>query len=370
MIPTFRVGILIPGSSIIPMGRLFVEGFRKQLVTNQEVEIEIVKEFIGQSSIKQVQDAITKLLEFEDVDAVTGIISSRTAVEVAEVFAKNDKVFLLNNLGETILSPESVTKNVLLNSPLLWQQLWSLGNWATKEFGPKGMFVGGVYDMAYCFSYALDKGMNAASDEANWSFAVSHMPSDGGLSDPNVVFEYIESEKPDFLFAAFCGEEATLFLNEFIDRGLYSTMPLLSLPYLMEDYNREVPNDLLIYSTISVKGWNQFPDLDNPWVKPVDIFYQMGKDSANIMIALASGKDVSQISTRTFLEVNNLSELEAKASGQGNSVYLVKNYHSGKKEALKREVMKKLETIDIQSPDLQDYFKGLQASWNNPYLGV
>jgi branched-chain amino acid transport system substrate-binding protein len=51
---TLHIGLLLPSSSIVPMGKLFEKGLKEGLSEKStDISIEITKEFIGQGGVKQ-----------------------------------------------------------------------------------------------------------------------------------------------------------------------------------------------------------------------------------------------------------------------------------------------------------------------------
>ena len=364
------VGVIHTNSSILPMSKLFTKALKKIFKEQSDIDVEVYPEFVGQGGLRQVEEAVSKMINFHDVDVVTGIVSSKVVMDLADKFRDKDILFLPNNLGEQILNPAKVPDNVYLNSPLLWQQLWSLGHWATKKFGNKGMFVGGVYDMAYTFTHMLDLGMRAADPNCKWSFAVSHMPQDGEkLSNPTVVFDYIEEEAPDFLFAAFCGEEATLFLEEYIDRGLHEKVPLVTTPYLLEDFSRKIDEPLSIYTALSAGKALTGKDLLEDWATPSGLFSSMGRDSARIILKAAGSGDITDL-PNAFETERGMVNIEPQESGKASQVYIIENKHAGRKAEIKPSIVEKVVSITIDNEKIIEGFNNIETSWQNPYLGV
>lgn len=364
-----KVGVLVPSSSILPMGKLFQSGLKGFFDTEEDLNVEIHAEFIGQGSIKTVEEAISKLVHFHGVNVITGIVSSGVIMELSEKIGKHtDVLFLINNLGEHVMIPDKVPANVLLNSPLLWQQLWAMGRWAVYKFGKKGMFVGGMFDMGYCFSYALDKGMASTGEEVNWSFAVSHFPQNGGLSDPAVVIEYIKKDMPDFIFAAFCGEESSLFLNTFIEQGLHEQIPILSLPYLLEDYQQTLDKSITIYSSIT--AGKEMVDLEESWTSNEGLFELLGCETAMVLKEWANGVTMEELKTITFRSDRGDYCVSPEKMGLGCRSFIIKNVHPGDKRNIQRERLEGLETTSIEDKPFVDGLRGVNMTWQNPYLSV
>lgn len=356
------IGVLLPSSSIYPIGKQFEKGLRSGLSEVEGISFDIIPEFIGQGGIKEVEEAINKLKNFHDVDFITGWVSNKTAAEAADKL-KGGKPFLINNLGEHIPNPTVIPSNVSLNSINLWQQLWSLGYWSVNKFGKKGMVVGALYDMGYCFSQVLDMGMQAASKDSKWSFAVCPLPEQGKLSDPGIVLDHAERDQPDFLFSAFCGEEATLFLEEYLRRGLQSKIPLISTPFLLENFDAPLSEALKVYTPIMSYSAMDDDALNQDWTKTFGSFYQLGLESGEQIVQHFNSVDhVSGARGRVNVEV--------KSAGKNAKVFIVENLHGGNKEALERSIITEVETVDMTNESIIDASKGTNASWLNHYLGI
>lgn len=276
MLP-LQIGLLLPTSTIFPLGKDFERGLKSGLqnADGSSLSVEIIREFVGQGSIKANEEALNKLLNYYDVDVVTGILSGRTTEAVAAKFTGRTPL-LANDLGGTLIDPKLLNENVFVHSRHLWQHAWTLGNWGVKSFGLKGMFIGSVYDGGYSFSHMFHEGMKAADADAYWSFSIPPMPPKGQLSDMSVIFPFLEQYQPDFVFAAFCGGETTLFINEFIRQGWHRRTKLLGLPYLLNPFN-PLEDDITVYTTAI-----QEP---HDGAEGGQYFYDLGYDSGRLINA-------------------------------------------------------------------------------------
>jgi len=369
------IGLLLPSSTIMPMGKDFEKGVKKglnKLEGYSDWDVDIVPEFIGQGGKEKILEAISKLLTYDDADIITGVISNKSVAEVAERFEKTKKPLLVNNLGEHLPDISRYNKNIFINSTNLWQQIWSLGNWGVKQFGKKGMIVSGLYDAGYSFAAMLQAGMLAADTEAVMPFAVAPVQVPGELADIKSVFQYIDQFDPDFVFAAFCGEEATLFLDEYIKRGLHKSKPLLGLPYLLQSFSEK--DTIEIYTTISTQVKLEGDSLVSAAEGAFNPFPMLGYE-AGLIIADAlneGGKKVLQdqlqgsgsISTRGHLNIN------PSLLGDNTHVYLVKNGFDGDLETSTRIVMEELPTVKVNDDNVQQLIHEFSTGWFNPYMGV
>jgi len=369
------IGLLLPVSTIIPMSRDFEQGLKqaiKDQVDQHDWEIELIPEFIGQGGRSRVEESIDKLFSYYHVDVVTGIVSNMVGMAVAPKFERYKKPFIINNIGEHIPNPELFNPYVFINSTHIWQQIWSLGYWAVKTFGNKGMFVASVYDAGYSFTNMLKLGMEAADKDSAMPFSIAKIMPGAKTADPRTVFEHIEMFKPDFVFSAFCGEEATVFQEAYAGSATRN-IPLLALPFLLQDFDAK-EHELEIFTALSsTKLISAGEDKDGTALQDQS-FYQLGKETGMILAeALKIKGNGHLLDALNQVKVNSsrgILHINAQVPGKENQVYLVKNRHSGNRNNIKREIVSKLETVSIDNKALNDSLQLLSSGWENPYLGI
>lgn len=360
---TLHIGLLLPSSSIVPMGKLFEKGLKKGLSEKEiDCSIEVTKEFIGQGAPKQVEDAITKLISYDDVDLVIGILSNKLAESVAPKLQSSQVPILVNNLGENIPAIELLNPYVFTHSLGFWQHAWALGFWGVQTFGKKGMYISSVYDAGYSFSQMFYEGMVAADPSCEWNFSVTPMPAAGQLSDISAVFPFLEQNQPDFVFATFCGKETTLFINEFIARGLHKKTKLLGLPFLLEPF-APLTDDMTIYTSS--------PTVADTAVKAADIFYHLGLQTADMVCqaALGEGNEVHA----NLKKLDKLEEVAGcyflKQTGQvQDKVSIMENRIAAAADSFESICIASVDTFSLSQ--LVGFDTGNLIGWNNPYLCV
>lgn len=372
---SLSIGVLLPSSSIVPMGKDFETGLKvslKQHLSEVQGEVELIPEFIGQGSRAMVEDAINKLLNYHHVDMITGILSNRIAMEMAEKFEKHKKPLLINNIGEHIPDPKFFNPYIFINSNHIWQQVWSLGNWAVKKFGNRGMFVGSIYDAGYCFTSMFQLGMLTADPKSEMPFAIAHLSEGAKTADPKSVFEHIEKLNPDFILSAFCGKEATVFQEEYIRSGYHLSKPLLALPYLLQSYHAESNQSIEVFTTLS--SYQGLREIEFSEVNSDNPFKALGAETGLIIAkAIELSNDQNLLDALRKVKVNSfrgMLQIDSSKPGDGNEIYLVKNKHHGDKKTIEREIIEKLDTVYLQDDALLELLNEPSSGWFNPYLGV
>lgn len=89
------VGVLLPSSSIYPIGKQFEKGLKSELNSLEDVQVEFIPEFTGQGEVKQLENAIEKLKSYHYVDLIAGWVSNKGLMEVAEK-VKGETPYFIN----------------------------------------------------------------------------------------------------------------------------------------------------------------------------------------------------------------------------------------------------------------------------------
>jgi branched-chain amino acid transport system substrate-binding protein len=366
------IGLLLPMSTILPLGKSFELGIKEGLkqLKNEEWEVEIFPEFIGQGQQRKIIEAINKFTSFHDVDLISGIVSNRVIAEIADKVQEQKKPLIINNLGEHFPDYRKFNEYTFLNSPHIWQEVWSLGNWATKQFGKTGMFVSGLYDAGYPFMKMMGDGMTAANPDNRLPFSIAPLKPGTAYSDPIRVFEHIELYKPDFVFSFFCGTEATEFLEEYIRRGYHQKIPLFGLPFLMESFNAP-EEEITIYSAINSKV-NLEAGLHQQ--ETTNVFNKLGLDTGLIIaeaLKTAGQQGLQKALAETYvLRDNEKLSIVAQEAGANHKIYLTKNSYKGDKLAIETHLVEELSTIHANTEAFLNIIDQKDSFWENPYLCV
>ena len=358
---SITIGVLLPNSTIFPISKEFEKGLKEGLKSH-DIEVELVKEFIGGGDIKLTENACNKFFSFDDVDVVTGVISNKAAATIAERFKGKGIPLLVNNPGGHVPPVTEYNEYIFINSMHLWRHAWTLGHWGVQTFGKKGMYLAAVYDAGYGFSQMFYEGMMAAgATAADWSFSVPPMPQGGGLTDMSIIFPFLEQYQPDFIFANFCGAETTLFLNEFIARGWHHKTKVLGLPYLLAPFE-PLNDDLTVYTTLPIE--------EAPDVSAATAFRYLG---------LQAGKYISQAAANATGKAELRAEL-AKIPAMFNvasgiisaATQLTLSEHTitaGNTE-ISSKALTRHQAFPIDIPKLTQLTAQPGAGWFNPYLGI
>lgn len=234
-----KIGFLSPYSSIQPsMNKEIMDGFFAAMTPAllKEQVFEFVPVYIGQGKRSTLSDAVNKLLYFDNVDIVSGIVNYRGAHEIIKIIEKSGRLGFFFDQGENIPTLLQVSDRIFFNSLQMWQSEYALGYWAFKEFGDKGMVAMSMYDSGYHLQSSFRQGaIDAGSSEIDYLL----FRADEGISTfvPFVgqFYQAVEQVKPAYIHAIFCGTEALEFIDAYDKSSFKNTIPLLITAHMASD---------------------------------------------------------------------------------------------------------------------------------------
>jgi len=362
------IGILIPTSGILPMGKQFDRSFKKAIkekLEGSDFEIEFITEMIGQGNPVLIEKALDQFFGYHDVDFVTGLVSSRAMEGFVDRFEKRQTPMIMNNLGEHLIRTTGYNDYLLINSSHLWQHSWLMGRYAAKKLGKKGLILGSMFDGGYAFLPSFQLGLMSEYEDFEHDLRLLPMPQPGKLSEVEGAFDVINMEEYDFVFPLFCGEEATIFLEEFHSRGLHKKVKLIGLPFLMLMGERDLAG-LELISTVKTG------EVDKDWLWE-NTFTQMGERSGKAIgeAILAGGSKVTpQVLNEVFKKLDKSKEFQSTQVPRIiQEVDLVKHSISeGNK--IKSEVIESMELELKDDPKIKQSRDAISSAWMNSYLAV
>lgn len=252
-----RIGFLTPYSSIYPtMTPSIVNGFYCSMPEQYQNMFQFYPEYIRQGGGNSVKDAVQKLIQFDNVDIISGVISYQKAPEIIPLIEKRKKIGFLFDMGEYLPFIQHLSDYLFFNSFQLWQSEYSLGCWAQKEFGDKGAIIMPLYDAGYHLHSAFRQGTISSGSELIDYHILPYVEAKSQVKGQlGVFFEKFRKEPPSFIHALFCGTEAIDFLVEFKQSGLSETIPLIISAHMASDELLEQLGNLHI-KAFSASMWD------------------------------------------------------------------------------------------------------------------
>lgn len=257
MIQNIKIGFLVPYSSIYPsMVPSIISGFYSAIPEKYHNIFQMVPEYIGQGGEKQVVDAANKLLNFDQVDILSGLISYKVLPSIIPSIERRNKIGFFFDAGEYIPYTHHISDNVFFNSFQMWQSEYAMGFWAHQQFGEKGVVVVPIYDGGYHLQSAFRQGaVMAGANELDFQI-LNYRPEGSQITGQiQELFKYLKKENFSFIHALFCGNEALEFYSEFCKSELNKKIPLIVSAHMASD---EILNQLsnLNLNFYSASMWN------------------------------------------------------------------------------------------------------------------
>lgn len=188
--------------------------------------------FIQTGSLKDTEDALKKLLLYEEVDLVIGVASTKVALNVIPLVEKQQTPLLLLNLGADIPIRELRSPYLFYNSLHLWKSEWAIGKWAQQRYGGEPAINLSLYEAGYGLHEAFKCGAavsGAATVKLNIVKNLSPSP------DVSPLIQYLHVQQPAHVHALLSGKEGELFLQMFHEQGFHHKVPLTVNPFMVED---------------------------------------------------------------------------------------------------------------------------------------
>ena len=362
---TVSVGLLLPVSGIRPMSKDFNKALKKamnQALEGTDYEAEFLAEMIGTGSPAQVEGALDKLFGYHGVDVVTGIVSHNGIEAYVDKFKKNQVPLVLNNMGEHLIPSSGYNPYVLHNNIGIFQQFWLSGYYAASELGSKSLLVSAMYDSGYNFLTAFDMGLRAANPDIEHQLKLLPLPEPGKLSNVNEIFDQLDFENTDFVMGIFCGEEATMFLEEFKARNLQDKVKLLGLPFLLEPGEADL-SGLSVYAPSHQKEDFTFKQLYR------DMGTVSGKAIARAILE-GEGEVAPDALKNALKDLDENRVYDAKAATQLTGAIHIVKHDFGADNELQSEIVFERE-VNLDTDAEYNMFRNAQSSsWVNPYLCI
>lgn len=228
-----KVGLLIPQSgTYASLGQDMREGFQLYLdqkggrLGGRRVEVVAAEtEATPEVGLRSAR----RLVEEDQAEVVTGIVSSAVAYSVKEYFAGEDIPLIITNAGANELNMEPTIPNVFRTSFTNAQPCFALGQWAAEEFS-------GERFACIAPDYAAGKEDVVAFRAGFGGDIVAEIyPPFGTTSDYQPFLSEVRQSGATAVMAFFAGGEAITFVQQYAEFGLKDEMPLIGPGFLTDD---------------------------------------------------------------------------------------------------------------------------------------
>ena len=225
---TVKIGVLLPFADIYAvLGESILEGMKMYFdqIDNQAGgrKIELVVE---DTEIKPdvAQQKARKLVEQDEVDFVTGVVSSGVLIGLRDYLIETKKLLICSNAGANELSRGLKTPYIWRTSFTNWMMHWPIGAWAAENVGQRVYLT--VPDYA-AGENALSAFTNNFEAHGGTVIGVQRTPFPS-MGDPAPFITELAEAKPDLIYAWYSGSSAVTFVKAYHDFGLSGALPLVT----------------------------------------------------------------------------------------------------------------------------------------------
>jgi len=382
-----KIGFLAPYSGVYPFyGHHLMAGILLGLYpgTVNQAEFQFVPAYTQMGDPKSTLDAVNKLVFFEQVDMISGLISYKSIPGIIPVIETYSKPAFFFDLGEFVPYFEHLSPMIFYSSQQIWQSQFALGRWAQQEFGGTGMMVMPVYEAGYHLSSAFHKGAGAGGAR---QIGLHTLPRDpGNIKNLNLDQFFIDIKKnpPSYVHALFAGNFGRKFLIEWRNSEFYKNIPLTAVENMVyEDVLEAVAElDMEIYSAAT---WSRTAE-NKRNIEFVKRYESSGGQMANIygLLGYEAGLALREVKQhmlkRDWQTVVALLQKESVTGPRGERNFyplsglslpvidIIRTITSSK--SIYKTVISQGNGLKFDSPDFREIHEECVSGWQNPYLCI
>ena len=387
MLRPLKIGFLTPYSGIYPFyGAHITAGILLGMNKDpfRQTDIQFIPAYTKMGDPKTALEAVNKLLFFDQVDMISGLISYKSVPDMVPLLDNFNKLAFFFDMGEYIPYFNNLSPNIFYSSQQIWQSQYALGRWAHQEFGGTGIMVMPIYEAGYHLSGAFHKGAEFAGCERMGLHVIPHDPAKKGELELDNFFAELDKNTPAYVHAVFTGKQGNEFLSRWIQSKYHKHIPLILVENMAyDDILQDVVNlDLELYTAAS---WNRTSEYarNKEFVKK---FETVGGQIANIYALLGYEAGLAlnavkpQLEKRDWDAVKSLLHKESITGPRGERNFyplsgcslpvidIVRVKTSLNK--VYKTVVSQQNGLRFDSPDFKEINEQSVSGWQNPYLCI
>lgn len=189
----------------------------------------VLAEFIQNGDLKTTEQALQRLLFYERVDVVVGIVGNCILADLLPTLERAQAPLIVHNLGGHFPGRYLSSPYLFYNSLHLWKSEWSMGKWAQARYGGVPSVSLSLYEAGYHFLECFKNGAGASGAE---TLTLNVMRKEDGPADPLPLVRFLEEQRPPYSHVLVSGPEAARFLAYVEASPVRETVPLTGHPFL------------------------------------------------------------------------------------------------------------------------------------------
>ena len=257
---TLRIGMLNPTSGVYAsVAEEIKRGFELYLHQNDGMlggrQVELIVEDTEANPEVAVR-AASKLINEDEVEFATGIISSAVALAVADPFTEAEIPMVISNAVGTVLTGEDRSPFLFRVSISGWQGSYPAAQWMLDNWGETAYTSAPDYAAGQDFAASFAAGW----EEAGGTLAGQQFPPFAQTQDYQPYLSEIRSSGAEAVYSFYAGSEAVSFVNQYAQFGLAEDVPLMGAISLVSNDVLEAQGDAAL-GVHTLRPWST--ELDN-----------------------------------------------------------------------------------------------------------
>jgi branched-chain amino acid transport system substrate-binding protein len=382
-----KLGVLLPESNIYPgLGTSFLAGMRayQRLNANnpQSQELAVIPETVGFGPQRLLQKS-EKLIREAKADLLVGLLTPSVATTLHSLLATNQTLLIATGMGENLPRQSEQDSSVFYHTLATWQSNYALGEWAASRLGRRTFIATSFYDSGYDSLYSFRLGYEQGGGMVVGTHTTG-MP--GETKGMDALMAAIVQAKPDLVYGAFCGQQATDFVAAYARAGLSGRIPLVGSAFMVDEALLPAQGS----SALGIKTAFSSPIADSPEKRAFvsayryeskqapDAFALLGYETAQLVTEALNtvAADVPQVerlkaalSTTRFTGPRGPIAMDpATQSTSGGKLYLREVQRQD--GLLRNVVLENLAAVSEKDARVEALRNSAKTGWLNAYLSV
>jgi branched-chain amino acid transport system substrate-binding protein len=366
--PPLRIGALLPQSTVYPrLAESLLAGL--QLAFAREGRhIALLVEDIGRGAAFPTP-AVDRLLGEHRAAVLLGMVNPDTAASLRARLAASGALLVNLPVGANMPRAADDHPAIVTHSLAHWQASLALGRWAAGRLGRRALLATSLYDSGYDALYAFRLGFERAGGTVVATQVTHHPANDDPLA---AQLDALTGFAPDFVYAAYSGQDAVDFVRAYHAAGLAARLPLIGSSFLTDEALLPQMGPVAL-GIRTAAPWS--PALDTPANRRFVAAYRAQTGQAPDTFALL-GYETAQLLAQadaalwapalSFTGPRGVIGLDATTRTTTGPLYLREVRAAG--AGLVNAILGALPAPAVSDPALADLRGSVKTGWSTPYL--
>lgn len=228
-----RIGVVLPYSGVYAqLGADITNGmllYFEEVKNKSDRPIQLIREDeTGDPAVALRK--VTKLVEQDRVDLLTGLVSTASAYAVRDYVHSTRNILIVSNAGGNALTRERKSPYIFRTSFTSWQVSFPLGRWVAERVGKRVAIVAADYAFGRESAAAFKESFLAAGGQI-----VDEIYTPLGSTDFSAAITRLVRARPQAVYAFLAGSDAVIFLKQYAQFGLKGAVPLTTTGFTTEE---------------------------------------------------------------------------------------------------------------------------------------